>query len=94
MRNIKISKKTRARKNSVDIEKIVYQGIYDLFQNDRKMTFRKLATIFNGKRPDNISYMLKIRRLVLGEKALIDIQAIINICNYLQKPFEVVFKRR
>ena len=85
---------TRTRKSNTDIEKIIYEGIYQLFVDDKKMTFQKLARIFIGhKIPAN--YNTRIRQAVIGEKnRRFSIYEITNICKYAGKPFEEIFKLR
>lgn len=39
----------RSRKDSVDIEKIRFQGIYDMFAKDRSLTFSKIGRIIAGR---------------------------------------------
>lgn len=85
----------RTRKYTVDIENIAYEGIYELFVNDRKMTITKLTRIiFDLKKPNN-SHKERVRRLIfnLGEPKL-TIRNIRNICDYTGKPFEYLFKVR
>lgn len=84
-----------ARKLDVDIEKIVYEGIYDLFANDYKMTIAKFARIVFGSKPATGAQKEKVRRLIYnyGDVKL-SVRNIRNICEYIGKPFESVFKVR
>jgi hypothetical protein len=85
----------KARRYDVDIENIVYEGIYALFANDYKMTISKFARIvFDTKRVCSSQKEL-IRRFVhnYGDVKL-TVQNIRNICEYIGEPFERVFKVR
>lgn len=84
-----------ARRFDVDVENIVYEGIYALFANDYKMTISKFARIvFNNKRAYH-SQIEQIRRFIYnyGDVKL-TVQDIRNICEYIGEPFERVFKVR
>lgn len=85
----------RTRKASVDIEKIVYEGIYNLFMSDYGMTFTKFARIALGRRGVSHAEMERIRRLCQDYSDVrLSVQNIVNICEYIGKPFECVFKIR
>lgn len=88
-------RKDPARYLNVDIEKIVYEGIYDLFANDYKMTIAKFARIAFGSKKVTGAQKEKVRRLIYnyGEPRL-SIQHLRNISEYIGKPFESVFKVR
>ena len=84
-----------ARQCDVDIEKIVYEGIYDLFAKDYKMTSAKLARIAFGCKISVHKQKEKIRRLIYNnEEVNLSIRNIRNICEYIGEPFERVFKVR
>ena len=85
----------KVRKGNVDIEKIAFEGIYNLFVSDRRMTFTKFARIALGiKNPGHAQREL-IRRFVFNySDAKVSVQSIRNICRYIGEPFERVFKVR
>lgn len=85
----------RARKHTFNCENIVYEGIYQLFANDYKMTEAKLAKIiFDVKYIDN-KHREKKRNLIFNHKEVtLSINQIRNICEFIGEPFEYVFKVR
>lgn len=85
----------RTRKASVDIEKIVYEGIYNLFMSDYKMTFTKFARIAFGSERADQTRIERIRRFCQDYSDVkLSVQNIVNICEYIGEPFECVFKIR
>lgn len=85
----------RVRKCDFDIEKIAYEGIYNLFARDYRMTVTKLTRIALGiKRPNN-AQRERIRRFIYNySDAKVSVQNIRNICLYIGEPFERVFRAR
>ena len=89
------NERPRARKNSVDIEKIAYEGIYNLFVSDCKMTFTQFSRIAFGVKHADPTQRERIRWFVLGySDAKVSVRVIKNICEYIGEPFERVFKLR
>lgn len=89
------TERTRVRKNSVDIEKIAYEGIYNLFVSDCKMTFTQFARIALGAKQVDHTQRERIRWFILGYSDVkLTVQSIKNICEYIGEPFERVFKER
>lgn len=86
--------KVRKRKDTADLEKIIFEGIYQLFKNDECMSYRKLATIIYGRRVE-ISHQNTVYQFVTGKRdSMLKIRQIKNILNYTGKSFEEVFKLR
>lgn len=82
-----------ARKCDVDIENIVYEGIYDFFANDHKMTITKFARIAFGHKHICKAQRERVRRFIYNYgEARLSVQNIKNICEYIGEPFEHVFK--
>lgn len=87
--------RVRVRKGSVDIEKIAYEGIYNLFASDYKMTFTQFARIALGVKNPNHQQRERIRWFVYNySDAKVSVRNIRNICEYIGEPFERVFKVR
>ena len=85
----------RARKHSLDIENIVYEGIYQLFANDYKMTELKFARITFGIKTVKGKHRELIRRLLFNRAEVrLSLRNIRNICEYIGEPFEYVFRVR
>ena len=86
----------RLRKEAVDIEKIVFEGIYQIFKEDKSMTFFKFANIAYGYYPTRKANTEQIRNWLTGKRlgAKLNINHIWNILNYAKQPFEVVFAER
>ena len=83
------------RKGSLDIEKIAYEGIYNLFVSDCKMTVTKFARIALGIQMVNPSQRELIRRFIFNySDARLSVRNISNICRYIGEPFERVFEVR
>lgn len=83
------------RKYSFDIENIVYEGVYELFANDKRMTITKLSKIIYGVALPTHNEKEKVRRLILGQgESNFSIRNINNVLDYAGKPFEEVFKVR
>lgn len=83
----RINNGVRIRKNSVNIEKIVYKGIYDLFYKDRTMTISKLARIVGY---DNST----LKNLIEGTNAKITIKGIKKLTDFSGMTFEELFELR
>lgn len=80
-----------------NIGRIVYKGIYELFVNDRTMTFFKFACIaIHGKINSHVRRvdMEKFRRLITGKNSYVTLAHINNILEYIGKPYEEVFELR
>lgn len=75
------------------IENIAYEGIYDFFDKNKKMTVSRFASlIFGNDAPRNVA---KVRGFIIGEhEALFKISHIKKMCELVGKPFEEVFKLR
>lgn len=83
------------RKHERDIEKIRFQGIYDLFVADKHFTFVKLAKVFGGGAYDRALYR-KVYEYVTGRSGEVSLTMsnIKNIIAYTGKTFEEIFKER
>lgn len=77
----------KIRKNSVNIEKIVYKGIYDLFYKDRTMTVSKLARIVGYDKGT-------IKNLIEGTNARITIKGVKKLTDFSGMTFEELFELR
>lgn len=77
----------RIRKNSVNIEKIVYKGIYDLFYKDRTMTISKLARIVGHDKST-------LKNLIEGKNARITIKGVKKLTDFSGMTFEELFELR
>lgn len=86
----------RMRKSDVDIEKIAYEGIYNLFVSDYKMTVTRFARIALGvKGHVGETQRERIRRFIYNyNDAKVSVSNIRNICRYIGEPFELVFAVR
>ena len=82
------------RRDNVDLEKIIYEGIYQMFKNDEYMTYSKLAFIVYGTRV-NRGRQNTVYQFVTGKLGtMLKIRWINNILKYTGKPYEEVFKLR
>lgn len=83
------------RRYQRDIERIKYQGIYDLFKNDEKMTFSKLQKMFTKGNYNEKLYQ-GLRQFVVGQtdSCSLTIQNIRNIIDATGMTFEELFKER
>lgn len=87
--------RTRVRKGSLDIQKIAYEGIYNLFVSDDKMTVTQFSRIAFGVEKADPTQMERIRRFIYNYSDVkFTVQQIKNICEYIGEPFERVFKVR
>lgn len=77
----------KIRKNSVNIEKIVYKGIYDLFYKDRTMTVSKLARIVGYDKGT-------VKNLIEGTNARITIKGVKKLTDFSGMTFEELFELR
>lgn len=86
--------KLRKRKDDVDLEEIIYEGVYQMFANDEYMTYHRFSTIAYGKSTSS-KQADEFRLFLIGkrEKAL-KIKWINNILKYTGKSYEEVFKLR
>lgn len=86
----------RLRKEAVDIEKIVFEGIYQIFKEDKSMTFFKFTEIVCGYPKVTTAKTEHIRKWLTGRiiDSKIQLSHIWNILNYAKQPFEVVFAER
>ena len=76
------------------LSKIVYEGIYQMFANDGRMTFRKLARIASNEGSNTIDIAKALQRLSYGENTKISIKYINNILKYTNLTYEEMFKIR
>ena len=81
------------RGRGFDIEKIVYQGIYDWFkENFDESPFSLFAKIYKNGSSTRLS---TFRNFLKGEHdTFFSIKRIKKLCEVIGKPFEEVFKRR
>lgn len=77
----------RIRKNSTNIEKIVYKGIYDLFYKDCTMTATKLARIVGHDKGT-------VENLIKGTNARFTIKGIKRLIDFSGMTFEELFEPR
>ena len=85
----------QARRVDSDVEKIVYQGVYDLFKGDPQMSFPRFTRIFYGGAYVNRSQVVRIKRFCTGQTdSLLSIEQINSVCEYIGKPYEEIFRRR
>lgn len=85
----------RSRKNSVEIEKIAYDGIYQVFRRDPRMTIRKFTTIVYGWEKPNHTVQEKIRKFIRGDiESRLTLTQINNICQCTGLSYENTFRRR
>lgn len=82
----------RIRKSTYDIEKIAYKGIYDLFANDKTMTFSRIARECTGI--SNNKTVGKFKRLFLGQNVNITIRNIQKLVEFSGMTFEQLFAPR
>ena len=85
--------KERHLRHDKECERIVYQGIYELFKSDPKMNYTRFTTLIYGK------YYRKrvpaVKSLVTGEnESRLPLRVYQRICEICGKPFEQTFKRR
>lgn len=81
-----------ARKSNVDIEKIVYKGIYDLFVDNGKMTYSRLTRLMYGYYDTNTTN--KTIKLLRGENVKISIKTINRLIEITGKSYETLFELR
>lgn len=85
------------RYSNADIEKIAFKGIYELFVNDKTMTFIKFAR-FAINETGNTSVCRatreRLKRFIFGVDAHLTLTQINNILKLCGKPFEEVFALR
>lgn len=83
----------RTRKDSVDIEKIRFQGIYDMFKRDVSLTFDKLA---RRTMEHNRASTARLRRFAVGEyeNPHFTFHQIKRLLEYSGMTFEELFKER
>ena len=85
------------RYSNADIEKIVFKGVYELFVNDKTMTFIKFARFAineKGAASTCRATVEKFKRFVKGADAHVTLTQINNILKLCGKPFEEVFALR
>ena len=82
----------RKRNGKTNIEKIIYEGIYQLFSDDPTMTYRKFAKVVLFSDCNNTA--VNMRNFFTGTDTFIQISEINKILSYIGKPFEEVFKLR
>jgi transcriptional regulator with XRE-family HTH domain len=85
----------RTRKSNTDIEKIAYEGIYQMFVEDPKMTFAKLARMMSRSKAPGHARTEHIRRMVTKrEDGRFSIDDINNLLRAVGRPYEEVFRVR
>lgn len=77
----------RIRKNSANIEKIIYKGIYDLFYKDCTMTISKIARIVGHDKGT-------VENLIKGANARFTIKGIKRLIDFSGMTFEELFELR
>ena len=81
------------RGHNFDINKIVYQGIYDWFNEHYDENISSLSAKLYAS--TNASRYEALRRFLIGENdTFFSIKRIKKLCEVIGKPFEEVFKRR
>ncbi len=81
------------RGKSFNINKIVYQGIYDWFKEHLNESLHSLCRKVY-QRPNNSS-IVKLREFLKGKHdSIFKIEQIKRLCEVIGKPFEEVFKWR
>lgn len=83
------------RRYQRDIDKIRYQGVYELFQNDPRMSFSKFQKLFsNGNNNEKLYQCL--RNYVTGkcDSCTVTINNIKNVTEATGMTFEYLFKER
>lgn len=85
----------RTRKSNTDIEKIAYEGIYQMFVEDPKMTFAKLARMMSRSKAHGHARTERIRRMVTkSQDVRVSIDDINNLLRAVGRPYEEVFRVR
>ena len=80
-------------KGQIDIEDIVYEGIYNHFLNDPEQTFNKFCKGVCGQY--NNAVREKMKHFLTGKhETYLKVKHIKNICEICGMPFEEVFKVR
>lgn len=87
---------SRARREQIDIEKIRFQGVYEIFKNDYRMTYKKFQRIASKTKAGNNAYSERWRRFVTGESkdAEIKLDWINNLIEYSGMTYEELFAHR
>lgn len=86
-RAAKIFNNARVRKCTSDISKIVYQGIYDWFENDVTMTTTKFARMLGVN-------TLTAKKMLTEKGARFSIDMIKKLIDYSGMSFEKLFEPR
>ena len=85
----------RTKKNERDIERIRFQGVYDLFKRDDKMTFQKLQRMLsNGHNEANLYQRFRLFLTGKNDSCLVTINNIRNLIEASGMTFEELFKER
>lgn len=86
----------RARQEQLDIEKIRYQGIYEMFKKDYRMTYYKFQCIASKSKYRKATLMERWRRFLQGETkdVTIELSWINNLIEYSGMTYEELFKER
>lgn len=86
---------TSKRSKSVDIDDIVFEGIYQLFLHDNTMTYARLGRIANNTKSFNSRQTSRFCNILKGKTdPALPIHVINNILKYIGKPYEEVFAPR
>lgn len=92
---VRRGKSVRIRKANVDIEKIAYEGIYNVFVSDYKMTVTSFTRIALGRKWVDSAEVERIRRFIHNcNDVRVSVRHIQNICDYIGEPFESGFRLR
>ena len=84
--------KIRQEKRNKKIDKIIYQGIYDMFYDDYNFNIHKLVVMMGYS--DNSPNCTKIRNFITGNNNTIKMAAINSLIKNSGETYEVLFKRR
>ncbi len=85
-------KQPRARKCSTDLEKIVYEGLYNYMMDNPKMTFTSLAMVMLNNGGNAASN--KIQRFAHGKNCVISKKAYDRLIKKTGMTYEQLFKLR
>ncbi len=83
------------RGHGFNINDIVYQGIYDWFNEHYDESIYSLLVKVYGRNSSSAGSYVKFREFIIGEHDThFKIKTIKRLCEVIGKPFEEVFKRR
>jgi hypothetical protein len=86
----------RARKEQLDIEKIRFQGIYEMFKKDYRMSYKKFQCIASHTKRKSNALTERWRRYLVGLSNEIEIELswINNLIEYSGMSYEELFAPR